>query len=308
MTEQRSIPARAWVEILLLGVIWGGSFLAIKLALFEVGFVTSVAHRVFWAALILWGWVWIRGFEIPRDLRIWGAFFMMGLLNNVIPFSLMAWGQLYIETGLTSVFNAATAIFGALVAALILPDERLTARKAVGVMIGFAGVAFAIGLDSFQTFDLRSLAQVAVIGGTISYAFASVWARTKLSDLRPEVAAAGMLTGSSVIMVPAAFIIDGVPSFALSWQATLSIAYYVVFATAGAYLLYYRILATAGAANTMLVTLIIPPVSIILGAVVLKEALSPNVFVGLALLILGLVILDGRLLPKRKATAARPET
>ncbi|MFV2053402.1 DMT family transporter [Aliiroseovarius sp. YM-037] len=307
MTQQRSIPTRVWVDILLLGLIWGASFLAIRLALFEIGFVTSVAHRVFWAALILWGWVWVRGFDVPRGARVWGAFLVMGLLNNVIPFSLMAWGQLHIETGLTSVFNAATAIFGVVVAALILPDERMTLRKASGVGLGFAGVAVTIGLDSFQSLDLRSLAQLAVVGGTISYAFASVWARMRLSGLRPEVAAAGMLTGSSLVMVPAAFLIDGVPSFALSWQATLSVGYYVVFATAGAYLLYYRILATAGAANTMLVTLIIPPVSIILGALVLSEALPPNVFAGLALLILGLVILDGRLLPKRKTAPARPK-
>jgi drug/metabolite transporter (DMT)-like permease len=147
-----------------------------------------------------------------------------------------------------------------------------------------------------RDFDIRSLAQLAVIGGTISYAFASIWARVRLSGLKPQVAAAGMLTGSSLVMVPAALIIDGMPRFDIGWQATTAIAYYVIFATAGAYLLYYRILAAAGAANTMIVTLLIPPVSIVLGAVVLNEVLSPNVYAGLALLALGLIVLDGRLL------------
>ena len=297
----RSIPARTWIELALLGVIWGGSFLAIRLALNEVGFVTSVAHRVFWAALILWGYVAVARLPVPRDPRIWIAFFVMGLLNNVIPFSLMAWGQLHIPTGLTSVFNAGTAIFGALLAALLLADERLTLRKSIGIGLGFAGVAVAIGLESLRDFDIRSLAQLAVITGTISYAFASIWARLRLTGLAPQVAAAGMLTGSSLVMVPAALLMDGAPRFDIGWQAVAAIAYYVIFATAGAYLLYYRILAAAGAGNTMIVTLLIPPVSIVLGALVLDEVLSPNVYAGLALLALGLIVLDGRLLRRKSA-------
>ena len=297
----RSIPTRTWIELALLGVIWGGSFLAIRLALNEVGFVTSVAHRVFWAALILWGYVAVARLPVPRDPRIWIAFFVMGLLNNVIPFSLMAWGQLHIPTGLTSVFNAGTAIFGALLAALLLADERLTLRKSIGIGLGFAGVAVAIGLESLRDFDIRSLAQLAVITGTVSYAFASIWARLRLTGLAPQVAAAGMLTGSSLVMVPAALLMDGAPRFDIGWQAVAAIAYYVIFATAGAYLLYYRILAAAGAGNTMIVTLLIPPVSIVLGALVLDGVLSPNVYAGLALLALGLIVLDGRLLRRKSA-------
>lgn len=297
-TQQRTLSLKTWAELLLLGLIWGGSFLAIRLTLNEVPFVTSVAHRVFWAAVILWAYVALRRLPLPRDPRIWGALFVMGLLNNVIPFSLMAWGQLYIPTGLTSVFNAGTAIFGVVVAALILADERLTLRKSIGSLLGFAGVATAIGLDSLRNFDITSLAQLAVIGGTISYAFASVWGRLNLSSLTPQVAAAGMLTGSSVVMVPAAFFIDGTPSLALGATTIGAIAYYVIFATAGAYLLYYRILAAAGSANTMIVTLLIPPVSILLGALILNETLSPNVYVGLGLLAIGLIILDGRLVAR----------
>lgn len=296
MTQQQPLSPRTWAELFLLALIWGCSFLAIRVSLDEVSFVTSVAHRVFWAALILWGYVWLRGLAVPRDPKIWGALFVMGILNNVIPFSLMAWGQLYIPTGLTSVFNAGTAIFGVVVAALVLADERLTLRKTIGSGLGFFGVITAIGLDSLRNFDITSLAQLAVIGGTISYAFAGVWARLNLRDLPPQVAAAGMLTGSSLIMVPAALIMDGAPRLDLSPAAFAAIAYYVVFATAGAYLLYYRILAAAGSANTLIVTLLIPPVSIVLGAVVLNETLSSNVYAGLALLVLGLVILDGRLL------------
>lgn len=299
MTQQRTLSTQTWIELLLLALIWGGVFLAIRLALFEVPFVTTVAHRVFWAAVLLWAYVIMRGLPIPRDPKIWRALLVMGVLNNVIPFSLMAWGQLHIESGLTSVFNAGTAIFGVVIAALLLADERLTPRKIAGSLIGFFGVATAIGLDSLRNFDITSLAQLAVIAGTISYGFAGVWARINLSSLPPLVAAAGMLTGSALVMVPAAFVIDGVPSFDLSPTALGAIAYYVVFATAGAYLLYYRILAAAGSANTMIVTLLMPPVSILLGAIFLNETLSPNVYIGLALLAVGLTILDGRLFKRR---------
>lgn len=295
MVQQHNITSRVWAELFLLALIWGGVFLAIRISLDEVPFITSVAHRVFWAALLLWAYVLIRGLPVPKDARTWVALFVMGCLNNVIPFSLMAWGQLYIESGLASVFNSATAIFGVVIAAIILADERLTKRKIAGSLIGFFGVATAIGLDSLRNFDITSLAQLAVIAGTVSYGFAGVWARLKLSTLTPQVAAAGMLTGSSVVMVPAAFWFDGTPSFDLSAATLGAIAYYVIFATAGAYLLYYRILAAAGSANLMVVTLLMPPISIVLGAVVLSESLSPNVYVGMIILGVGLLILDGRL-------------
>ena len=292
---QKTLTGRAWAELLLLAVIWGGSFLSIRIALDEIDPLTSVAHRTGWAMLVLWGVVLIMRLPLPRDPRIWLGFLGMGLLNNVIPFGLMAWGQLYIETGLTSILNAATAIFGVIAAALFFADERITARKGLGVALGFFGVATAIGLDNFRSFDLRSLAQLAIIAGTISYALAGVWARRFLGGLAPHVAAAGMLTGSTVITVPLAWMVEGPITLALQTDTLLAIAYYAIIATAGAYLLYYRVLAMAGSGNLMLVTLLIAPVAITLGALVRNEALSSNAFAGFALLALGLIILDGRI-------------
>lgn len=274
---------------------WGGSFLSVHVALEEIGPLTSVAHRTGWAMLILWAYVLIRRLPLPTDRRIWGAFLVMGLLNNAIPFSLMAWGQLHIETGLTSILNAATAIFGVMAAALFLADERLTVRKAMGVGIGFLGVSTAIGLNAFKEFDIRSLGQLAVIGGTISYALAAVWARKTLGHLKPQVAAAGMLTGASLITLPAAWVIEGPISLSLQPQTWAAITYYAVAATAIAYILYYRVLALAGSGNAMLVTLLVAPVAIVLGAIVLGEALPMRAYIGFAILALGLLILDGRL-------------
>lgn len=295
MTHQKTLSPRAWAELGLLSLIWGGSFLSIRIALDEIPFVTSVAYRVGFAALALWAVILWRGVALPRDPKLWGAFLVMGLLNNVLPFSLMAWGQLHIETGLTSILNAATAIFGVLVAALVFADERLTLNRGVGVALGFLGVATAIGLHNFQHFDLRSLAQLAVIAGTVSYAFAGAWARLRLRGLAPEVAAAGMLTASSLVMIPAALVVDGVPQALPSATASAAIAYYALIATAFAYLLYYRVLAAAGSGNLLLCTLLIVPVAIMLGAWVRDEALPVNAFLGFGLLAFGLVVLDGRL-------------
>lgn len=181
MTEQKSISGRAWAEMLLLGLIWGGSFLSIRVALDEIGPLTAVAHRTGWAMVVLWIVVLLRRIPVPHDPKVWGAFVIMGLLNNVIPFGLMAWGQLHIASGLTSIFNAATAIFGVVAAAVFFADERMTARRAIGVTLGFAGVATAIGLDSLHNFDLQSLAQLAVLGGLPAMRWpvsgrASIWA------------------------------------------------------------------------------------------------------------------------------------
>ena len=296
---QQTLSTRAWAELILLALIWGGSFLSIRIALNEIGPLTVVAHRTFWAMAILWIWVALRRMPLPRDPRIWGAFAVMGALNNVIPFSLMAWGQLHIETGLTSILNAATAAFGVIAAAIFFADEHLTWRKGVGVSLGFAGVITAIGTENLRSFDLRSLGQLAVIGGTLSYALAGVWARKRLAGLKPQIAAAGMLTGSALIMVPAAAIIEGPFDLNLAPQTYGAIAYFAIIATAFAYLLYYRVLGMAGSGNLMLVTLLIPPVAIVLGSVVLKEALPSHAYVGFALLAVGLIVIDGRLLRRR---------
>ncbi len=297
---QKTISPRAWAELFALSLIWGASFLSIRIALDEIGPLTAVAHRTGWAMLILWTYVLIRRLTIPTDLRVWGAFLVMGLLNNVIPFSLMAWGQLHIETGLTSILNASTAVFGVIAAAIFFADERLTARKAIGVAMGFVGVSTAIGLTAFKEFDIRSLGQLAVIAGTMSYALAGVWARKKLGHLKPQVAAAGMLAGASVMTIPAAWIIEGPIRFDLAPQTWAAISYYAIVATAIAYMLYYRVLAMAGSGNLMLCTLLVAPVAIVLGAVVLSEALPLRAYIGFGILATGLLILDGRLFKARQ--------
>jgi len=211
----------------------------------------------------------------------------------------LTWGQLSIESGLTSILNAATAISGVMVAAMIFADERLNTRKIIGTILGFTGVILTIGLDSLSHFDIRSAAQAAVLVAGVSYAFAGAWGRIHLTGVAPEVAAAGMLSASTLILLPIVYYVDGSPSFDLEPRTIVALAYLTLFATAAAYLLYFSVLAQAGSGNLMLVTLLVPPVAITLGALFLDEDVTPQTLGGFALLALGLLILNGRLFTQR---------
>lgn len=291
----KPISAFTWILLISLALLWGGSFLAVRIALDEIGVFHSVAHRVLWAAMLLWVVAILGRHSIPKSPRVWGAFLIMGLLNNAIPFSLLSWGQLHIETGLTAILNSATAIWGILVAAIVFPDERLTPTRLLGIGLGFAGVTITIGLNNLASFDPRSLGQIAIIGATISYAFAGSWARATLQGVSPVISAAGMLTSSTLIILPISWMVEGPLPLTLRAETWVAISYYAIASTAIAYLLYYRILGLAGAGNLMLVTLLVAPVAVVLGAAVRAESLSANVYWGFALLAIGLLILDGRL-------------
>lgn len=288
----------------LLACIWGATFLSMRTILDELPPASVVAWRVGPAALILWTVVALRRLPVPTGARAWASLAVMGLLNNAIPFGLQAWGQQFIPTGLTAILNASTAVSGVLVAALLLADERLSRRRAIGVAIGFAGVATAIGPGALRDLDPASIAQLAVVGSGISYAFAGVWGRTRLGGVHPVAAAAGMLTCSTLIAAPAAIWIDGptIPHDPITW---IALAYFSGVATAGAFLLYFALLRRVGSGNLMLVTLLVAPVAICLGAVVRGETLAGTTWAGFVLLAIGLAILDGRALRALRAGATR---
>ena len=290
------IPPAAGLMMAGLATVWGGSFFFAEIALQAVPPLTIALHRVVWALPVLFLVIRLRGIALPRSPRIWAAYLVMGALNNAIPFSLIFWGQTRIDSGLASILNGTTAVFGAVVAGLLLADEPLTPRKITGALFGLAGVAAIMGPGVLTGLDPTNLAQLAVFGAALSYALASVWGRAMLSGPPPEMNALGMLTGSTVLMIPVVLLADGPPQLALPahvWAALLGLS---TLSTALAYLLYFGILKRAGAANLMLVTLMIPPVAVTLGAAGLGERLSPGAFAGFGLIALGLIVTDGRLL------------
>ncbi|MFD1157093.1 DMT family transporter [Roseovarius aestuarii] len=281
--------------LLLLAAVWGGSFFFGEIALREVPPLTITLHRVIWAVPVLALIVLFKGIAVPRSLRVWGAYLVMGALNNAIPFSLIFWGQTQIESGLASILNGTTAMFAAVVAGLLLPDEPLTAKKIIGAALGIAGVAFIMGPSALTEFNPSNLAQLAILGATLSYAFAGVWGKAALAGQSPLMNALGMLIGSTVLMIPIVLVFDGPPSFALSasvWGALIGMA---VLSTALAYFLYFAILIRAGAANLLLVTLLIPPFAIALGVMFLGEQMGLEAWIGFAIIALGFAVTDGRL-------------
>ncbi len=284
-------------QLLVLAAVWGGSFFFAEIALREVPPLTITLHRVIWALPVLLIIVRLKGLVVPRSWRIWGAYLGMGALNNAIPFSLIFWGQTRIDSGLASILNGTTAMFGAVVAGLLLKDEPLTPPKVAGAVLGLLGVAVIMGPSALSGFDPANLAQIAILGAALSYAFAGVWGKTMLSSQPPLMNAAGMVAGSTILMVPMVFLVDGPPRFDLAlptWGALFGMA---TLSTALAYVLYFAILARAGAANLMLVTLLIPPFAIGLGSAFLGEKIGLETALGFGVIALGFAVTDGRLLP-----------
>jgi|TARA_B110000914_G_C15394198_1_gene413954 drug/metabolite transporter (DMT)-like permease len=297
---------REWLMLITLSLLWGGSFFFVGVAVAELPPLTIVTLRVGLAAITLWIIVLFMGLSLPKSPNVWVAFLIMGLLNNVIPFSLIVWGQTHIASGLASVLNATTPLFGVIVVGLLLVDERATAMKLVGVAVGFLGVVMMIGIPSLDSVKQGTiLAQIAILGAALSYAFASVFGRRfKAMGLKPIIIAAGQVTGSTALLAPVAFYVDGPlallgpgsPSI-IVWASILTLA---VFSTALAYILYFKILASSGATNILLVTLLVPVSAIFLGLLFLNETLQWVNLAGMALIAIGLSAIDGRLW-KRKS-------
>ena len=301
-----SMGMREWLMLITLSLLWGGSFFFVGVAVAELPPLTIVTLRVGLAAITLWIIVLFMGLSLPKSPNVWVAFLIMGLLNNVIPFSLIVWGQTHIASGLASVLNATTPLFGVIVVGLLLVDERATAMKLVGVAVGFLGVVMMIGIPSLDSVKQGTiLAQIAILGAALSYAFASVFGRRfKAMGLKPIIIAAGQVTGSTALLAPVAFYVDGPlallgpgsPSI-MVWASILTLA---VFSTALAYILYFKILASSGATNILLVTLLVPVSAIFLGLLFLNETLQWVNLAGMALIAIGLSAIDGRLW-KRKS-------
>lgn len=286
---------RALALLVLLALIWGGSFTATSVVLTELPFRSVVAIRIGGAAIVLWLYVLAARPALPRRALDWAVLLFLGVIGNALPFSLITWGQTSVPSGLASILNASTAVFGVLVAAAAFRDEKLTTRKLVGVALGLAGVVVAMGVSQLTALDPTSLGQLALVAASACYAFTGALGRYALRSVAPQVAATGMMTGAALVMVPWALASDGLPPLHHSGHVWLALAYSAVIATAIAYLIYYRLLGMVGAGNASFVTLLVAPIAIVLGAVLLQENLPPRAYAGFALLAAGLMVLDGRL-------------
>ena len=299
-----TMSSRDWLLLLVLSVLWGGSFFFVEVALAELGPLTVVTGRVALAAAALIGMVYLGGGRMPLAPRLWGAFLVMGALNNLIPFSLIAWGQVHIDSGLASILNATTPLFTVVLAHFLTAEERLTPSRLAGVLLGLSGVAVLIGPEALAGLGLAGLGQVAVLAAALSYAFAGIFGR-RFKGLSPAVAAAGMLSATTVMILPMALVVErpwGLSPSGTTWGAMLGLA---LLSTAVAYQIYFRILASAGATNLLLVTFLIPVSALLLGVLVLGERPQWTAFAGMALIFGGLAAVDGRLLARLRRQRAQ---
>lgn len=287
---------RDWAILLALALIWGAAFFFIKVAVTHVAPLTYVWLRLTIAALALAAWMRWRGETLDLPLQVWGAIIVLAILNNVAPFLMFGWAQQHIASGLASILNATTPIWGVVVAHIATSDERMTPAKLAGVVIGFVGVATMIGPD-LLTSGGDLLPQLACILASLSYALAGVWARRfKPMKIAPlQVATAQLLVGA-LVMTPLSLTVGqpwiGGPPSASAFGAIIVLA---LVCSAFAYVLYFKLIDSAGATNATLVTLLVPPVAILLGALFLGEMLSVAHLTGLGFIAIGLAVIDGRL-------------
>lgn len=285
-----------WVLLLILSMLWGGSFFFVGVAVDELPPFTIVALRVGVAALALLAIAFAMNLSLPRNGHTMAAFLAMALLNNAIPFSLIVWSQTVLASGLAAILNATTPLFALLVAHVSTIDEKVNRARGIGLAVGFAGVVVLVGPQALDGLGSSLLAQFACLAASLSYAFAGVFGRRfHRLGVPPLVAAAGQLAAATILLVPLAIVVDTPWRLALpSTSVIAAIAALAVLSTAIAYLLYFRILASAGATNLLLVTFLIPLSAAVLGTAFLGERFEFSHGAGMALIGAGLAAIDGR--------------
>lgn len=283
-----------WALLIILSLLWGGSFFFAKIAVAEVSPLSVALCRVALAASALHLVRAGLGIAVPRDFIFWRDAFIMGLLNNAIPFSLIFWGQREIGAGLASILNATTPLFTVMVAHAFTKDERAGLVKVAGVLSGVVGVAVMIGSDVVSGLGNHLWAELAVLGAALSYGFAGVFGR-RFRERPPLVVASGQLTGSTCLLVLPVLLIDMPWRHTLpGWHPIAAILGLALLSTALAYVIFFRILKRAGSTNLSLVTLLIPVSALLLGSFFLGERIAAHHLAGMGLIGFGLLLLDGR--------------
>ena len=261
----------AWGLLAALSLVWGGSFFFAEVALAALPPFTIVLARLAVGAAGLWLLVGLTRAALPTGLRDWRDLAVMGLLNNAVPFSLIVWGQQWIDGGLASVLNATTPVFGVVAAHFLTTDEKLTANRLAGVAVGVAGVAVLVGPAAPAGSGGYLAGSAAVLAAAVSYAAAGLWGR-RLRHLPPVSAAAGQVGCSTLIVLPLALLLERPWTLPAPppevWGALAGIG---LLSTSLAYLLFFAIVRRAGGSNVMLVTLMIPPSAVLLGVMFLGD-------------------------------------
>ena len=305
MPKPHGMRLSDWGLLGLLSLLWGGSFFFSKVALAELPPLTVVLVRVGIATGALWLYLRLRGIPVPAGMGLWRAFFGMGLLNSLVPFTLIFWGQTFIGSGLASIINATTPVFAILVAHALTDDEKLSWDKLAGVALGLAGVVVLLGGAVAPGSGGALPGVLACLGAALCYGLANTYGRRfRRMGIEPAQGAFGQIATTTVMALPLALLIDRPWQIAAPGAATwVSLAGLALLSTALAYILYFRLIGTVGATNTSLVTMLVPVSAILLGVGILHERLSLAQIGGMLLVGMGLVALDGRVLRRLRQAA-----
>ena len=280
--------------LFVLGTIWGTSFLFIKVIVGEVPPMTLVAGRLGMAALAMWALLRARGVPFPRERRLWKIYTVVGLLNGALPFSLISWGEQYIPSGLAALLQSTTPIFTILFAHFLTSDDRFTVKKILGTLLGFAGVGLLMWPELREGVRASLWGQLAIVGSSVCYALATIYARKRLHDQPPLVSAAGHFTMGFAYILPMSLLIERPFPLSPSGAAVASWITLALLGTVVAYAIYYVLLQRTSATFTTMVTYIVPINGLILGTLILGEHLSPNLLISLGLISSGVLLVRMR--------------
>jgi len=292
-----------WFLIRLLAAIWGASYLFIKVAVRDFSPPAMMELRLAFAALLLGGFlVATRGFrQALAEVRAAGWHgLVIGVVNGAIPFTLIAWGEKYIDSGVAAIANSTVPIFNVMLAPLLLPSERTTGIRLVGFVLGLVGVLSGAQPNVTTMFVLGTMA---VVLASVSYAFSGLYAQKRLGSASGPALATASMTGGAIALLPLAVIFA--PTSAPHWKSVASLAALTLFGTAIAQLILYRLLRSDGAARTSLVTYLMPPIALVYGAILLDETITAATLAGLALILAGVALGSGALRLARRAPAVQ---
>lgn len=291
---------RSWGAFLLLGSIWGSSFLWIKIALDELGPFTLVGFRLLFGALGMLVVFLIQRPAFPKDRRVWAQLVLMGVTNTALPFVLISWGELAIDSSVASILNSTTPLFTLIIAHFFLSDERMTIPRALGLLLGFAGILLLfsrdVGLDGFRT---GLMGQAAVLTAAISYAASSVFARRAFRGVPLLAQASIPLFAADLMIWGGAFALESplaIPQLPITW---LAVAWLGLLGSCVAYLLYFYLINNVGSTRSTLVTYMFPVIGVALGVLFLGERLDVRLVIGALMVVAGIGVVNWK--PRRNA-------
>jgi drug/metabolite transporter (DMT)-like permease len=283
--------------LLLLSLVWGSSFTLIKIAIETIPPLTMVAARVSIASVLLFAIARAKGLALPRGRKVWAALFVQGLLQSALPFTLISWGEMHVASGLAGVLNATPPMFVLLIG---MPEGRkgIDIAKIAGVGLGLAGVMLTIGPGAIHGIGgTAPLAQLAVLGASLSYALAAMWGR-RFSNVPAIVAAGGAMACAAAVMLPAAVAFDRPWELAPSRKGILAVLALSIVCTAFAMVVYFRLVRTLGPLALTSGSYLRAAFAVLLGVVFLGEDFTWLTIVGMAMIVLGVIAV----------TAPRPES